>query len=183
MRETVIAGVAAYLDGQFFTNTVTLSANLRPAAITNGATAITSTGSTAAQINADLAGMLAAITTDGGGLVWIMRPTDRVQDCGDDRRDRGGGYSAHVVRDSAGAQHQFARADHARRRGAHSLQRHRRIRRLDLHASGDSARQRAHRSAGGRDGHRKSLSPRNLFGVRVTRWLAYLRAQTGASST
>jgi HK97 family phage major capsid protein len=74
VRETVIAGVAAFLDAQFLTNTVTLSADLRPAAITNGATAITSTGSTAAQINADLAGMLAAITTDGGALVWIMKP-------------------------------------------------------------------------------------------------------------
>jgi HK97 family phage major capsid protein len=74
VRETVIAGVAAYLDSQFLTNTVTLSANLRPAAITNGATAITSTGSTAAQINADLAGMLAAITTTAASLVWIMRP-------------------------------------------------------------------------------------------------------------
>ena len=41
VRETVIAGVAAYLDGQFLTNTVTLSADLRPAAITNGATAVT----------------------------------------------------------------------------------------------------------------------------------------------
>jgi HK97 family phage major capsid protein len=74
MRETVIAGVAAYLDGQFLTNTVTLSANLRPAVLTNGATAITSTGTTAAQINADLAGLLAAITTTGASLVWIMRP-------------------------------------------------------------------------------------------------------------
>jgi hypothetical protein len=26
----------------------------------------------------------------------------------------------------------------------------------------------------------ESLWPRNLFGVRVTRWLAYLRAQTGS---
>jgi HK97 family phage major capsid protein len=74
VRETVAAGVAAYLDSQFLTNTVTLSANLRPAAITNGATAITSTGTTAAQINADLAAMLAAITTAGAGLTWIMRP-------------------------------------------------------------------------------------------------------------
>lgn len=42
VRDTVIAGVAAYLDGQFLTNTVTLAADLRPAAITNGATAVTS---------------------------------------------------------------------------------------------------------------------------------------------
>jgi HK97 family phage major capsid protein len=74
VRETVAAGVAAFLDSQFLTNTVTLSADVRPAAVTNGATAITSTGSTAAQINADLAGMLAAITTDGGGLTWVMKP-------------------------------------------------------------------------------------------------------------
>jgi hypothetical protein len=75
VRETVIAGVAAYFDSQFLTNTVTLSANLRPAAITNGATAVTSTGSTAAQISADLASMLAVITTTATSLVWIMRPT------------------------------------------------------------------------------------------------------------
>ena len=66
---------AAYLDAQFLTNTVTLSrgpaaggdhewrdgGHVRPA-------------STAAQINADLAAMLAAITTDGAGSSWIMRP-------------------------------------------------------------------------------------------------------------
>ena len=45
----------------------------RPASITNGATAITSTGTTAAAIQADLAAMVAAITTAGGGLTWIMR--------------------------------------------------------------------------------------------------------------
>ena len=56
LRETVAAGVAAFLDSQFLTSTVTLSAALRPASITNGATAIASTGSTAAQINADLGG-------------------------------------------------------------------------------------------------------------------------------
>ena len=75
VRETVIAGVAAFLDQQFLTNTVTLSAGLRPAAVTNGATAITSTGSTAAQISADLASMLAAITTTATSLTWVMRPT------------------------------------------------------------------------------------------------------------
>lgn len=74
VRETVAAGVAAYLDAQLLTNTVTLSPDLRPAAITNGATAITSTGSTAAQMTADLSALLAAITTGGSGLVWVMRP-------------------------------------------------------------------------------------------------------------
>lgn len=73
VRETVMAGLAAYLDGQFLTPTVTLAAALRPAAITNGATAVTSTGTTAAQISADLAALLAAITTSGGALTWIMK--------------------------------------------------------------------------------------------------------------
>ena len=75
VRETVIAGVAAYLDGQFLTNTVTLSP--RTCGRRRSRTARRRSrrpGSTAAQINADLAGMLAAITTDGGGLTWIMRP-------------------------------------------------------------------------------------------------------------
>ena len=74
MRDTVIAGVAAYLDAQFLTNTVTLSANLRPAAITNGATAVTSTGTTAAQMMADLNTLIAAVTTTGASLVWVLRP-------------------------------------------------------------------------------------------------------------
>ena len=74
VRETMIAGVGAFLDAQFLTNTVTLVANTRPAAITNGATAVTSTGTTAAQMNADLAALLAAVTTPGP-LVWIMQPT------------------------------------------------------------------------------------------------------------
>ena len=74
VRETVMAGVAAYIDSQFLTNTVTLSANLRPAAITNGATAVTATGSSGAQILADLNAMLVSITTAGAGLTWIMRP-------------------------------------------------------------------------------------------------------------
>jgi HK97 family phage major capsid protein len=73
VRQTVTAGVTAYLDAQALTNTVTLVANTRPAAITNGATAVTSTGTTAAQINADLTGLLAAVTTPGP-LVWVMRP-------------------------------------------------------------------------------------------------------------
>jgi HK97 family phage major capsid protein len=73
VRETVSAGVAAYVDQQFLLPTVTLSANLRPASVTNGATAITSTGTTAAQINADMAALLAAVTTPGPH-VWIMQP-------------------------------------------------------------------------------------------------------------
>jgi len=73
IRDTVVAGVSAYLDGQFLDPAVTLIAGVRPAAITNGAPVIVSTGATPAAINADLAAMVAAITTPGAGLTWIMR--------------------------------------------------------------------------------------------------------------
>lgn len=74
IRTTTAAGMAAFLDGQFLTNTVTAIANTRPAAVTAGAPAVVSTGSTSAQITADLNAMLANITTAGSGLTWIMRP-------------------------------------------------------------------------------------------------------------
>jgi HK97 family phage major capsid protein len=73
VRETVMRGLAAYLDQQFLTPSVGLIAGLQPAAITASAPAIVSTGTTAAQISADLSAMLAAITTPGSGLTWIMR--------------------------------------------------------------------------------------------------------------
>ena len=43
-----------------------------PASITSGGEGVTSTGASAAQITADLANMLAVITTSGAGLLWIM---------------------------------------------------------------------------------------------------------------
>ena len=73
VRETVMAGLAAYLDAQFLTPSVGFIARLQPAAITASAPAIVSTGTTAAQISADLSAILAAITTPGQGLTWIMR--------------------------------------------------------------------------------------------------------------
>ena len=73
VTDTVVAGVAAYLDAQFLTPSVALIPNLQPASITHGATAITSSGTSAAQIAGDLAAMLAAIQTPGSGLTWVMR--------------------------------------------------------------------------------------------------------------
>jgi hypothetical protein len=72
IRETVVNGLASFVDQQFLLPTVTLVADLRPAAITNGATEVTTTGTTAAQINADLGALLAAVTTPGP-RTWIMR--------------------------------------------------------------------------------------------------------------
>jgi HK97 family phage major capsid protein len=179
VRETVAAGVAAYLDGQFLTNTVTLSANLRPAAITNGATAITSTGTTAAQINADLAGMLAAITTAGTGLVWIGRPLTFYRIAA----TIGGTAAVDIPRTlfgipiimSLNSPAQLTLLDAScilySDTGA-----------VDVSISTQAALQldSAPTDPPVAATVIESLWPRNLFGVRVTRWLAYLRAQTGA---
>jgi HK97 family phage major capsid protein len=73
IRRTVLGGLAASLDNQFLLASVAASAGVNPASVTNGSTEITSTGTTAAQISADLAGLLAAVTTPGP-LVWIMKP-------------------------------------------------------------------------------------------------------------
>jgi len=72
IRRTLLGTLAKTID-QLFLNPANAAAPGRPASITNGATVITSTGTTAAAIQADLAAMVAAITTSGGGLTWIMR--------------------------------------------------------------------------------------------------------------
>jgi HK97 family phage major capsid protein len=73
INRTVLGGLAKAIDTQLLTPTVAVSAGVNPASILNGSTEITTTGSTAATIAADLAGMLAAVTTPGP-LVWIMKP-------------------------------------------------------------------------------------------------------------
>jgi hypothetical protein len=73
VRASVIAGCAKFVDQQLLDPAITATTD-RPASITNGAPAITSTGSTGTAILADLSAMLAAITTDGSGLVWVMKP-------------------------------------------------------------------------------------------------------------
>jgi hypothetical protein len=73
VRRTVLGGLAAAIDNQLLLPTVAAVANVNPASITAGSTEITTTGTTAAQIAADLAGMIAAVTTPGP-LVWIMKP-------------------------------------------------------------------------------------------------------------
>ena len=76
VRRTVIGpdgGLTAAIDNQLLLPTVAAVAGTNPASVTNGSTEITTTGTTAAQIAADLAGMLAAVTSPGP-LVWIMKP-------------------------------------------------------------------------------------------------------------
>jgi hypothetical protein len=156
-----------------------LSANLRPAAITNGATAVTSTGSTAAQINADLSAMLALITTSGAGLTWIMRPLTAYKIAA----TIGGTAAADIPRTlfgiplvlSLNSPQQVTLVDancilYSDTGG------------IDISVSTqallemDSAP--AEPTVAGTI--MTSLLQRNLWAVRVTRWLAYLRAQSGA---
>jgi HK97 family phage major capsid protein len=179
VRETVVAGVAAFLDAQLLTSTVTLSAGLRPAAITNGATAITSTGSTAAQINADLAGMLAAITTGGAGLVWIMRPLTAYKIAA----TIGGTAAADIPRTlfgiplilSENSPQQITLVD-----AAHVL--YSDTGGVDVDTSDKASIQfdDAPTDPAVAATVFRSLFQNNLWGIKVTRWIAYLRAQTGA---
>lgn len=74
LRDTTTLGVARYLDGQLLDPSVTASANVRPASITNGAPVITTAGTTAANVITDLTALLAALATPGDSLRWIMRP-------------------------------------------------------------------------------------------------------------
>lgn len=78
VRQDVLGGLAALIDQSFLLPTSVAAAG-RPAAVTAGAVEVTSTGATAAAIAADLGAMLASITTSGGNLVWVMRPTTRAK--------------------------------------------------------------------------------------------------------
>jgi HK97 family phage major capsid protein len=180
VRETVIAAVAAFLDSQFLTNTVTLSADLRPAAITNGATAVTGTCVTAAAVATDLGSLLAAITTSGGGLVWIMRPMTAYNIAA---KLAAVGMTTDIPRTLLGIPLMLSVNSPAQ---------------ITLVDAGNIL----YSDTGGFDEDSsksaaielndapadpttaatilQSLFQRNLWGVRVTRWLAYLRAQTGA---
>jgi hypothetical protein len=71
LRDVVLGGHAWSLDDAFLNPSNTDG----PGALTLGGTAVTSTGSSAAQITTDLGSMIAGITTRGNGLVWILRPT------------------------------------------------------------------------------------------------------------
>jgi hypothetical protein len=75
VRDAVLGAIAATTDYRFLAAASTATAD-GPASITAAAgTAVSSTGTTAAQMTADLGAMIAAITTSGKSLVWILRPT------------------------------------------------------------------------------------------------------------
>jgi HK97 family phage major capsid protein len=182
VRETVIAGVAAYLDSQFLTNTVTLSADLRPAAITNGATAVTQTGVTAAAVLLDLGSLVASITTSGGGLVWIV-PTMTGYNIA--AKLAGVGMTTDIPRTLLGiplvlsknSPQQITLVDadnilYSDTGGFDVSTSENALLELDSAPSEPTAAATV----------MTSLYTRNLWAVKVIRWLAYLRAQTGAVS-
>ena len=178
VRDTVVAGVAAFLDQQLLTNTITLSADVRPAAITNGATAITSTGSTAAQITADLNSMIAAIATGGGGLVWVMRPLTAARiaaTLGANAPDVPRTLFGIPLVLSENSPQQITLID-----AAHIL--YSDTGGVDVDTSTQALLQMDDAPAEPTVAATvfQSLYQRNLWAVKVTRWIAYLRAQTGA---
>lgn len=70
----LVASIAAFLDRAFLDPSLTAVADVSPASITNGAPTINSTGSTAAQILADLLSMLATRATGWVSPFFIMAP-------------------------------------------------------------------------------------------------------------
>lgn len=71
IRESLVRGVVAYLDAQFLDPSVAAVADVSPGSITNGATQVSSTGTTAVAMITDLMSMLDA-ADDLVNPVWIM---------------------------------------------------------------------------------------------------------------
>lgn len=77
VRDDMLSTMTKFADQQFIDPAVAASANVSPASITNGATQITSTGSTVAQIYADVSAIKKTFSNanlDMSNLVWVMRP-------------------------------------------------------------------------------------------------------------
>ncbi len=77
VRDDMLAAMTKFADGQFIDPSVVASANVSPASITNGATAVTSLGATVANIYTDVATikkLFTAANLDMNNLVWVMRP-------------------------------------------------------------------------------------------------------------
>jgi HK97 family phage major capsid protein/HK97 family phage prohead protease len=78
-RESMIAGIAQFLDQQFTDPAVAAVANVSPASITNGATTTASSGVTGAAARADLSAQIAAFAAADmplEGSVWLMNDSN-----------------------------------------------------------------------------------------------------------
>ncbi|MDQ3349845.1 MAG: phage major capsid protein [Acidobacteriota bacterium] len=181
IRTTAMGAMAAFLDGQFLTSAVALVAGKNPAAITNGAPAVVSTGSTSAAISADLAAMLANISTAGSGLVWVMKPMTAYRIAS----AIGGAAAADVPRSlfgipmilSLNSPQQVALIDAANVLYSDSGA-------IDVSVTEqaslllDTSPSTVVQAAGAAPTH-TSLFQNDLFAIRISRWLAYQVARTG----
>jgi HK97 family phage major capsid protein len=81
LRDELINGIAQFLDVQLIDPTVAAVANVSPASITNGTTAITSAGTSQANAATDLQALLTqfvAANPDIESLVLLMKPANAV---------------------------------------------------------------------------------------------------------
>jgi HK97 family phage major capsid protein len=77
----MVQAISAFLDRQFIDPAVAPVANVSPGSITNGLTPIVSTGSTVAEVTADLATMLSAMAGANVPMsapAWIMHPRSAI---------------------------------------------------------------------------------------------------------
>jgi len=76
-QSDMIKGVSQYLDVQFIDPSVAPISGVSPGAITNGLTAVASSGSTLAQIEADISAVMMKLVNanlDLSTAVWVMNP-------------------------------------------------------------------------------------------------------------
>lgn len=78
VRQDLVAQMAQFLDHDFVDPAKAASANVSPASITNGLTAVTASGTTADHVRADVQTVFKkflAANLSPAGSYWIMRPT------------------------------------------------------------------------------------------------------------
>jgi HK97 family phage major capsid protein len=81
VRDDMVEAITAFTDTQFINPVVAAVAGTNPASITNGATAVASTGVTLAEIEADLLAARLHLVNAGVPLVgayWVMNPSTRM---------------------------------------------------------------------------------------------------------
>jgi hypothetical protein len=81
LRNELIAGIAQFLDTQFVDPAVAAVANISPASVTNGTTAIASAGSSAANANTDLQALISqfvAANPDVENMILLMKPANAI---------------------------------------------------------------------------------------------------------
>jgi HK97 family phage major capsid protein len=78
IRNDLSAQIAQFLDIAFIDPSKAANAGVNPASVTNGISAVTPTGTTAASLRTDISTVMTGFATnnlDVTGATWIMRPT------------------------------------------------------------------------------------------------------------